>query len=713
MKIKINSKKGVGIGVVMMLLLTLGIVVGSVINLNIRTHHTQQDAYVWLDAKNTAEALSEYGFAQLVDRFSKNSAFGTNALAPNQSPLTVPSEFYTTFGLKSGAWRFSNIDAQPYDASSTALWNTRPTELIGGVVPPGQWKFIDGNAPGNEFDPLKNKMVYVRNVKVFAKATAKDWRGRKNTSYVAQELQVRDAPLFAHAIFYNMDMEIAPGPLMNVSSSVHTNYDAYVTSGNGLNFNGTFTAAGNIYHDTFAGIGKAPASGDVRFINSSNTLTSMNVSGNWLDSTNTDFRALASQRWGGNVQSAAHGIPKQNPVAISDYKRDNPATATLDDQMNYGYQLIQPTVATTASNYNKDIEEQKFSYKAGLTVDVNTSTGTYTLYTYERDSAGKIVYDAATKLPKRIALNLNSGTAGIDFIKTETYATSGGNIVGGMYDYRRARNTNLIRIDVAKLKTALDRNNSADWGGVATQKPDLWWNGIVYVKAPTNAPRSTDGVEVASNAAWGVQLNNGGALPNPTYTQSKGIYGMSVATNTPMYLVGHYNADGNSATGSSGDPDSANEPPAALAADAITILSTAWQNSDSDEGMGSRAASSFTEVSAALLTGLVPSDNANNNAYSGGVENLPRFLESWTNRTFRYRGSMVALYESEVAREPWGASNVYDAPNRDWAFDKKYASGNYPPGTPNTRSYRRINFREINKATWDSEMAALKAQMGI
>ena len=221
-----------------------------------------------------------------------------------------------------------------------------------------------------------------------------------------------------------------------------------------------------------------------------------------------------------------------------------------------------------------------------------------------------------------------------------------------------------------------------------------------------------DGVEVPEDN-WGVQLLNGSAIPNPSYAISKGIYGTTIATNNPLYVVGNYNADGNSATGADGASDNANEPPAALVGDAVTILSTAWGNNDSDEALTSRVASAFTEVSAAILTGLVPSDNVNNNTYSGGVENFPRFLDNWSGKTFRYRGSMVALFESEVATQAWGGGDIYSPPTRDWSFDQKFGTGMYPPGTPNTRTYRRINFRELNKSEWTTEINALKSQFGI
>ena len=55
---------------------------------------------------------------------------------------------------------------------------------------------------------------------------------------------------------------------------------------------------------------------------------------------------------------------------------------------------------------------------------------------------------------------------------------------------------------------------------------------------------------------------------------------------------------------------------------------------------------------------------------SGGVHNFPRMSENWTIGTARLaiRGSMVAMFESEVACEPWLATRVYSAPTRLWGL---------------------------------------------
>ena len=74
----------------------------------------------------------------------------------------------------------------------------------------------------------------------------------KNTPYeivagVKQDFQLALIPIFQFAIFYTIDLEINPGPAMIVTGKVHGNSDLYVAPVNGLQFNDSVTAVGNIY----------------------------------------------------------------------------------------------------------------------------------------------------------------------------------------------------------------------------------------------------------------------------------------------------------------------------------------------------------------------------------------------------------------------------------------------------------------------------------
>src|SRR5213075_1505083 len=92
--------------------------------------------------------------------------------------------------------------------------------------------------------------------------------------------------------------------------------------------------------------------------------------------------------------------------------------------------------------------------------------------------------------------------------------------------------------------------------------------------------------------------------------------------------------------------------PASVCADAVTVLSTGWVDTNaalSSTVLSSRIAANTT-VNAAILTGIVPTTSASD---SGGVENFPRFLEDWTSKTLTYNGSMICMFYSQYATGLW------------------------------------------------------------
>jgi hypothetical protein len=170
-----------------------------------------------------------------------------------------------------------------------------------------------------------------------------------------------------------------------------------------------------------------------------------------------------------------------------------------------------------------------------------------------------------------------------------------------------------------------------------------------------------------------VRVINGKTLPSD---------GLTVATALPMYVQGHYNA-------TDVTPGSANTSatkPASLVGDAVTVLSEGWDDTKSTLAVTSRLAKNTT-VNAAFLAGIVETANvAGVKKYSGGLENFPRFLESWSSITFTYNGSMVVMFPSRYAKSFWAdpsSTGYYQAPVRQWAFDNNFLNPQkLPPVTP-------------------------------
>ncbi|OPY11070.1 MAG: hypothetical protein A4E66_01438 [Syntrophus sp. PtaB.Bin001] len=215
-------------------------------------------------------------------------------------------------------------------------------------------------------------------------------------------------------------------------------------------------------------------------------------------------------------------------------------------------------------------------------------------------------------------------------------------------DQRESKAMSVVQVDVAKLQT-----NTVAMAAL-NNPPAGCDSGILYV--------SSDNISNPS-----VRLVNGGTLTS----------GLSVATDTPLYIQGNYNTS--------------NSFPSAIYSDAVTVLSNNWSDSNSAKTISNRTASATT-VNAAIMTGNVPTSGSN---YSGGVENFIRFLESWSGKTFTYGGSLTCLWSSRKATAKWPSTGaVYNAPNRNWSYNIDVA--NLPPGTPRVRNVERISWRQVN-----------------
>ena len=154
---------------------------------------------------------------------------------------------------------------------------------------------------------------------------------------------------------------------------------------------------------------------------------------------------------------------------------------------------------------------------------------------------------------------------------------------------------------------------------------------------------------------------------------------MTVASDNAVYIQGNYNTS--------------SWQPSAVIADAVYLLSDNWTDAANANINNSLNSASTTTFNVAILAG----DNPNNlGAYNGGLENFPRFLESWSGQTCTIVGSFVNLFLSVNADGQWSyGSPVYQAPTRDWSFDVRFLDfDNLPPGTPSVGTVLRISFRQ-------------------
>lgn len=199
---------------------------------------------------------------------------------------------------------------------------------------------------------------------------------------------------------------------------------------------------------------------------------------------------------------------------------------------------------------------------------------------------------------------------------------------------------------------------------------------MIYISDTTagNATTIVNGVSYTT-IKRGIRIKNGATITPAA--------GLTLVSENPVYIQGDFNTGtappSNNGTYTSNLGSGYTWKPCAIVADAINVLSNAWNDVTAT---GSRVAASTT-INAALISGNVPSDGTN---YSGGGENFIRFLENWSGKSFTCYGSMIQLWKSKQGTGVWtGASSVYTAPtNNKWFYDIHFAGDpNNPPSNNN------------------------------
>jgi hypothetical protein len=825
-----SSRRGGALITAVILATAVGLIVTHIVRTSVLERQLTARSIVKVQADNAAEMLVDYGLAQIASRFSANSAFATDEFSPSKNPLVVADELR------------DQLDLPGLDLDSLFL-------TAGKLSKPVRY-YVDPANPANRFDPHKGMNVMVRILDLYGRATVKHPHFGNVTSYSHLKVQVRDAPLFAYGIFYNMDLEFHPGPAMTLTGTVHSNGTIWLNEGGGLNFEGVVTAHGDIR----IGLKQAGQQlkwttghrGDrVRFRDVEDELqslyrgsgptnemvsyyTSLSEESVFADLGYESWREYATNEFGGNLQSGVHGVPRSNPSGVRPYV---PNEDGLTEKQNHAYSLIEPNLYNIDPNHKGDAEREKFARKAGMIIRVHRDTDgdlvdddrgialpehavrlrsrpeidngwssaareTFEHYenfahtgrppppppsdhdteyylsfhTLERadpkDPTSALVLTTATRVTigpdgdsihttideiseKALALNedfdrdqededhttdgdalralfdeafaahpyRNEADTGIDY-------DGDGNTTdfhSGMVD-RRIRLTDssatgLSRLDLVEINLAAlaDILEDPDHPLFEDYTPEEFFNGVVYVEFPTDTavtPRATDRI-VRAREKMAVILTQAGGndpkigrVPNPSYNKAAGrSEGFTLATNAPLYTRGHFNADGRLIGDAmdSDDPDNP-DPPVALAADAVTVLSENFKFADTPTVNRPKAAS--TEFCAAILTGLLPTSEGGRNVISGGNHNFIRFLEDWSSRTLRFRGSMACAFESEIQADRM-TTDYYSPPTRDWGYFKRFASGVLPPGTPSYASYRKSSFAFLSPAEFETAVDAL------
>ncbi|HXB02946.1 MAG TPA: hypothetical protein VNV15_09045 [Opitutaceae bacterium] len=504
------------------------------------------------------------------------------------------------------------------------------------------------------------------------------------------------------------------------------------------------------------------------FLNSSGNQTSTNSTlATW------SFQQVANYLWNGQVGDSSMGVvPLETPgvttttsATAHDIIQPPDPTGTTSDQ-------IESTKFSNNAGIYIVVEPNADSGATGAIVTAFGPTGSGSTYQSAAQNALLYEYGSLANETAGIKQNAAARATWITNNPTKILtlpaaAGSGSTATAAtvtttrlIYDQRESKKINTVDIDVGVLATAIGTS-----GGSLPSSPTALqsaWNGVVYVDVQTDSQDSnpatgsgsatipsgwatTSDMTASDNshAITGTGTETAVRLIDASQLPSMGSApGTSIATNAPVYVIGQYN--GNEGTSLTGDtspteaqvmtPDT-NEVPAMIAGDSMNLLSNAWATKSGSiytptgdgittnhdgTGSGNTAAASDTLYDAAFLSGNVataspsgsapPGNPTGTYSYSGGVENYMRFSEDWSGGTVaRYRGSVVALYNSEVATGPWGNAK-YSVPTRQMAFDDMFegptATNGYtkaaqmPPGCPHIYTLQFVGYTDINNATF-------------
>ncbi|MBZ5650336.1 MAG: hypothetical protein LAO18_07635 [Acidobacteriia bacterium] len=276
-----------------------------------------------------------------------------------------------------------------------------------------------------------------------------------------------------------------------------------------------------------------------------------------------------------------------------------------------------------------------------------------------------------------------------------------GGITNGEYGFEDVINSGSATgtpDNVLEASEDVDQNNIKDnWGAVDVGYGQRVATVVAGVPNPyVNVNCSTRGRQnIVTGARHALKLVDGG-LGNLPVRPDTGLGGFTVASENPVYIQGNYNSDNT-------DPFWNNPPPAAPAdinhsaaaviADAVTVLSNNWSDTNSmlnPLNLGGRAPNTPTYYRLAIAGGKninfpQPAGTGQDFGTDGGVHNFLRYIETWGGSGgLYYRGSLVSLYYAQYATGTFKCCNlVYGPPPRYYYFDTAFLDpAKLPPGTP-------------------------------
>lgn len=467
-----------------------------------------------------------------------------------------------------------------------------------------------------------------------------------------QHLQAISLFVVRFAVFYQDTLEINPGNTMDMRGAVHCNGTMYLGPDSAtLTFWDRVTCAANVFCRRLDRTEKT--SGTPRICNAATNPVNMLLGGsatvqaNYLDSAQTNFAALALLRWQGQLLTGAHGVAKLTPPI---------------DPLASPHAIIERSIPPPATGtnplYNATTEAAKFSNRAAIRIKINSNnTVSVTDFFSNTITRSSILGTNALAFTNLAAPQISGTYSGAYADCTNlyqrnakgNYALSETGMIGiGTSFYDAREKTNMAPVDIYLDQLLLNF-------------PDLYQTytidqgqSTIYI---TRDKSTTDPGKQPC-----VRIRNGDNL----------LTALTIASDLPLYVDGNFNV-----------PSSTNTTalPVCVAADVVTLLSSVWQDAKSKEGSSIRDAASTT-YNVVIMSGN--NNTVKGGKYNGGLENELRFLEDWAGKTVRFRGSIINLWNGQIAKGDWGANNslgqfIYGVPGtRDWGYDPIYRYANPP-----------------------------------
>ena len=437
-----------------------------------------------------------------------------------------------------------------------------------------------------------------------------------------EDLLLALVPITTYAIFYNGQLEFTACAPMSVSGRVHSNTNICVgtLSSSSLTFTSLVTSVGSVSAPFLAG-----------------------YSSGWTPATPSAWNTTFQSSYTTNNPIINIAIQMTNTHSIIDIPPAGELVGSQQGQVRLYNQARMILIVTNSPLGGGPQVTLKLQtpYNGGLAGD---------------DSA-KVIRVLTNTSPSFLT---NNTQVQLPFLTLNNTFTDGRQNQSSLF---------VTDIDVNQLNSWLLTNTLATNKFTGGNKPT-----ILYVADQRNISSVNQSVVRLSRATKLPENDNGG-----------NTLGFTVATQNPLYVWGNYNTTVNSNTYAStvGSTINGASVPAALLSDAITILSPSWTDANSTSALALRNASSMT-INAAIVTGNVPTTGTTSATFSGGVQNLTRFLESWTGDTLTLNTSIVVLFSSQMATNQFQLPGVYyNPPTRLWGFDVTYYSPNkQPPGVP-------------------------------